>query len=603
MTEASDAEKKNATTQFCWARPRMKLARGHKIVECKTFSFLGVLLLGLAAPVSAHDWPQWGGTAARNMASAERGIPASFVPGKKDSDGSGIDLRTTQNVKWTAKLGNETYSSPAIAGGKVFIGTSDSTLQDPRFEQTGGGVLLCLDEATGRLLWRLVVPRLTTGRKSDDFDAMGLGICSSPAVDGDRVYVVTNRSEVLCLDANGMANGNDGPFLDEAPLRGPGGPSAGRTGAAGRRHHLAVRHDQLCRCFPMTPRRVPCSFSAMSCLWGRETASTTRSIAMPFGAELDCLGQADRPAPGRRQRANRRGGYFTANGRRRRWDGSAAGRWFSSAPATGCVTPSTPSQPPPTAAGLLHKVWSCDCTAPYRRDSRGKAIDYWSGDRREGRGNLNDGRFLSPCEIIGTPVFYKNRIYVAIGQDPQHGRGRGLLTCIDATKTGDITSSGKIWSYDKIDRSLSSVSIADGLVYAADMPGRVHCLDAESGQCYWVHDCQSDIWTSTLVVDGKVFVGTRKGFCVLAAGRYPEAPGHRSGWGRPSAPCRWLRMGRCTSLRSAICGPSKTRIAKPCFRNRHDQRAGRSLRPAPIRIAGARNPGNTRFDRVGDSNF
>ncbi len=151
----------------------------------------------------------------RTMSAIARGIPASFVPGKKASDGSGIDLRTTQNVKWVAKLGNETYSSPVVADGKVFIGTSDSTLADPRFEQTGGGVLLCLDEATGRLCWRLVVPRLTTGRRSTDFDAMGLGICSSPAVDGNRVYVVTNRDEVLCLDVNGMINGNDGPFTDE----------------------------------------------------------------------------------------------------------------------------------------------------------------------------------------------------------------------------------------------------------------------------------------------------------------------------------------------------------------------------------------------------
>jgi outer membrane protein assembly factor BamB len=173
--------------------------------------------------------------------------------------------------------------------------------------------------------------------------------------------------------------------------------------------------------------------------------------------------------------------------------------------------------------GFLQKVWSYDCTAPYRLDSAGKAIDYWSGDRREGRGNLDDGRFASPCEIIGTPAFYENRVYVAIGQDPQHGRGRGLLTCIDAMKTGDITSSGKIWSYDKIDRSLSSVSIADGLVYAADTPGRVHCLDAETGRCYWMHDCRSDIWTSTLVADGKVFVGTRNGLCVLAAGKSPAA--------------------------------------------------------------------------------
>ena len=189
----------------------------------KTFSSFGIVVLGWATAASGRDWPQWGGTEARNMSSAERGIPASFVPGKKSADGSGVDLRTTQNVKWTARLGSQTYSSPAIAGGKVFIGTNDSTLTDPRFEQTGGGVLLCLDEATGRLLWRLVVPRLTTGRKSTDFDAMELGICSSPAVDGDRVYVVTNRNEVLCLDANGMANGNDGPFLDERHYEVPAG--------------------------------------------------------------------------------------------------------------------------------------------------------------------------------------------------------------------------------------------------------------------------------------------------------------------------------------------------------------------------------------------
>jgi outer membrane protein assembly factor BamB len=155
-----------------------------------------------------RDWPQWGGSDGRNMAALDRGIPAAFVPGKKSSGGRGIDLTTTRNVKWVASLGTDVYSTPAVAGGRVFIGTSDGNLDDPRFVRTGGGVLLCLDEATGKLLWRLVVPRLTTGPKSRDFDAMGLGICSSPTVDGNRVYIVTNRNEVLCLDAEGMAHGN-----------------------------------------------------------------------------------------------------------------------------------------------------------------------------------------------------------------------------------------------------------------------------------------------------------------------------------------------------------------------------------------------------------
>ncbi|MBM4021943.1 MAG: hypothetical protein FJ284_06850 [Planctomycetes bacterium] len=35
-------------------------------------------------------------------------------------------------------------------------------------------------------------------------------------VDSDRVYLVTNRCEAICLDADGMAEANDGPFTAEA---------------------------------------------------------------------------------------------------------------------------------------------------------------------------------------------------------------------------------------------------------------------------------------------------------------------------------------------------------------------------------------------------
>ncbi|MFC1806543.1 PQQ-binding-like beta-propeller repeat protein, partial [Planctomycetota bacterium] len=42
-----------------------------------------------------------------------------------------------------------------------------------------------------------------------------LGVCSSPTIDGDRVYAVTSRCEVVCLDVKGLADGNDGPFRDE----------------------------------------------------------------------------------------------------------------------------------------------------------------------------------------------------------------------------------------------------------------------------------------------------------------------------------------------------------------------------------------------------
>ena len=562
----------------------MKLARGFMRVQCKTFSFLGIVLLGWATAASARDWPQWGGTGTRNMSSAERGIPASFVPGKKGSDGSGIDLRTTQNVKWTAKLGNETYSSPAIAGGKVFIGTSDSRLTDPRFEQTGGGVLLCLDEATGRLLWRLVVPRLTTGRKSTDFDAMELGICSSPAVDGDRVYVVTNRNEVLCLDANGMANGNDGPFLDERHYEVPAGHPPVEPGPQDA--DIIWRFDM--NSLPVFPHDAAASSVLVFgdvLFVGTGNGVDNKKHPLPAAPSLIAL---DKRTGRLLATDNEQIGARVFHGQ---WSSPSLG-WVGNRPLVFygagdgvCYAFDADHRDRATAPGSCIKSGLTTALPRIAWTSHGKAIDYWSGDRREGRGNLDDGRFMSPCEIIGTPVFYKNRIYVAIGEDPQHGRGRGLLTCIDATKTGDITSSGKIWSYDQIDRSLSSVSIADGLVYAADMPGRVHCLDAETGQCYWVHDCQSDIWTSTLVVDGKVFVGTRKGLCVLAAGRYPKVLATI----RLGSPIRAMPVAANGTLYVAS---QQYLWAVEDSRQNHSSTlatttvAGRSFRRTPVRISG-----------------
>ena len=167
----------------------------------------------------------------------------------------------------------------------------------------------------------------------------------------------------------------------------------------------------------------------------------------------------------------------------------------------------------------LRKVWSFDCNPPEYKFQDGKPINYRDGDKRQNRGNKNDGAFVGPSEIIATPVFHNNRVYVATGQDPAHGRGKGILHCIDATQTGDITTSGKVWSYTDIDRTISTVSIADGLLYVPDIAGRVHCLDAATGKPYWVHDAKAEIWSSALVADGRLYIGTKKGLLVMAAGK------------------------------------------------------------------------------------
>jgi outer membrane protein assembly factor BamB len=155
---------------------------------------------------------------------------------------------------------------------------------------------------------------------------------------------------------------------------------------------------------------------------------------------------------------------------------------------------------------VLKTVWSCDCNPADYRMADGKVVPY-----RNRRG---------PSEVIATPVFYNNRVYVSVGQDPLHGSGAGCLTCMDATKTGDITDSGVVWRYRDIDRTLSTVSIADGLLYIADYGGTLHCLDLETGKLVWKHDTESFLWASTLVADGKVYLGDKAGnLWIFAAGR------------------------------------------------------------------------------------
>jgi len=45
---------------------------------------------------------------------------------------------------------------------RACAGANDALVDPARFAVTKGSVLVCLDEATGQRLWRLVIPRLRT---------------------------------------------------------------------------------------------------------------------------------------------------------------------------------------------------------------------------------------------------------------------------------------------------------------------------------------------------------------------------------------------------------------------------------------------------------
>ena len=434
------------------------------------------------------------------MVSDETALPDTFDP------------KESINVIWTARLGSMTYASPIVAGGKVYIGTCNPTPQDDRLPGDRG-VLLCLKESDGKLLWRLVVPKLWAVKYGDWHNT---GITSPPTVAGERAYLVTHLSEVLCLDANGLANGNDGPFKDEARHmagRGEDPIELRKTDA-----DIVWRYDMRKELGVNPHNATNCSILLRDGLLYVCTSNgvdwTHKVIPNPRAPSLIVLDAKT----GRLIATENAGiGRHVFHGQ---WSSPSFGKvaqkplvFFGGGDGV-CYAfePAAAGAKPTKTPATLKTAWR------YQGDTVGR----WIPGAAATRPPNPDG----PSVIIGMPVFHDNRVYVAVGGDPWHGKRTGALHCIDATKTGDITRSGRIWSYERLGRSIATPAIKDGLVYIAGHGGRVHCLDAETGKPYWVHDAGGEICGSTLLADGKIHVGTtRRSLWVLAVGKTKKVIG------------------------------------------------------------------------------
>lgn len=467
----------------------------HPHLACRPFRHWPTLfpllcVLIATGPAPGADCPQWGQRYSRNMISAETGLPGSFDPA------------TGRNVKWVVPLGTETYATPIVAGGRVFIGTNNENPRDPR-HQGDRGILLCLNESDGSLCWQLIAPKLADDRYKDWPEA---GMVSPPTVDGDRVYMMTNRNEVICLDLHGLADGNDGPYQDEARRAVPSGTQPVALGKADA--DILWLYD-----IPIEIGLFPHdSAHGSPLIHGRFMYVNTNSGLKGSHQEL------------RMPEAPSLIVFDKMTGRLIAQDNEGIGpRIFHStwsSPALGTVEGRTliffcggdgvvyafeplTSVPPPGTVVNLKRVWRYDCdpTAP-----------------KENVHQYIRNRKVSPSNIKSMPVFHNNRVYVTVGGDIWWGKEQAWLKCIDATLTGDITHDGGLWSYPVERHCCSTPSISNGLVFVADCGRNVHCVDAETGKPYWTHRCKGDMWASTLVADGKVYIGARRGdFWILAA--------------------------------------------------------------------------------------
>ena len=418
----------------------------------------GLLALATLIPAShvEKDWPMWGGTPDRNMVSNMTGVPDSW------------DIATKKNIRWMGALGSQSYGNPVVGAGIVVVGTNNEALKDPK--QAGDrGVLMAFRESDGEFLWQHANEKLAAGRVNDwPFQ----GVCSSPLIEDGIVYYVSNRGEVVALDSKGFANGNDGPYKEEK-LTGP--------------------HDA----------DILWKFDMMEEV-GAQPHNMSNSAPVIHGDLLY---------------------VSTSNGQ----DESHVNVPSPKAPAIIALNKKTGKlvwEDNPVGDKILHGQWSSAAVGPIGGVTQvviGQGDGWVRGyDAKDGKRlwwfDLNPKDSVWPKtrnEVIATPIIVNGVVYIANGQDPEHGEGVGHLYAIDGTKRGDITTSGKIWHYGDIRRSISTGALKDGLLYYADFSGFLHCVDAKTGKAYWKHDMLAAVWGSPIIVNDKVYLGDEDGDVVV----------------------------------------------------------------------------------------
>ncbi len=459
--------------------------------------------------VGPSDWPQWAGSHLRNNVTDQPNVPIEW------------DVETGKNIRWSMPLGSETYGNPVIANGKVYVGSNNGAGYIERYPANVDlGVLLCFNEADGTFLWQHSNEKLPQGRVHDWPEQ---GICSAPMVDGGRMWYVTSRGEVVCLDVEGFHDDeNDGASDEKAT----GTNDADVVWAYDMMKELDVRQHNMCSCsvtavgdllFVVTSNGVdeghanlPAADAPSFICLKRSTGELVWADNTPGGNVLH--GQWSSPT------------YAVLGGVPQVLFGSGDGWLYSFDPAG--------------EAGKGKLLWKFDCNP---KDS---FYELGPGATRN--------------HVIATPVVYDGLVYVGVGEDPEHGEGKGHLWCIDPTKRGDVSrtivyngdpanptaiahkrlqalvakdgdferdnpNSAVVWEYvgegaeaddfeTTMHRTCGTVAIKDDLLFVSDFSGVFHCLDAKTGKAYWTYDMFSASWASPLIVEDRVYISDEDGY-------------------------------------------------------------------------------------------
>ena len=381
---------------------------------------------------------------ARNMATTA----ADGVPAAPDPDGPGL--------LWSVPLGTESYTSPVVAGGRVFVGTNNERPRDPKIEGDHG-VLMALDVADGRLLWQATHAKLASGH-INDWPLQG--VCGTPTVDGDHVYYVSNRGELHKVRA---ADGASVWTLDMVSSLGV------------HPHHMSVSSPLVVdgRVFLHTSHGVDAE--------GKVPRPSAPSFLAVDDADGRVLWQDASPGTGIVDGQWSSPSYGRLGGRAQVIFPGGDGWVYSFAPATGKA------------------LWRFDAS---------QHVDTSQGRPRE---NL-----IAPAVLHDDRVY----IGVGHDPELGPGEGRLWAIDASGSGDVSKSAAAWSHAAEGFAGTLGAVAIEGDLLYGTDLNGFLHVLELDSGAPVWTYDTYAAVWAPPLVADGRVYVVDEDGdLAVLATGR------------------------------------------------------------------------------------
>ncbi len=436
---------------------------------------LGVMLVAAALTAAQNGPPRVRADLSRNSVNlTDKNPPLAW----------NVEEGKQKNIKWVQTTGGKGYCAPVVAGGRVFVSTANNRPRDPKVKGKRA-VLMCFAEQDGKFLWQNV-----HAMAPPEVDQQGEteGLCSTPSADGDRVYYITPGCIVVCAD---VATGKIAwtyDLMKQLKVY-PCITNSCRPLIVGDLVYV-VTGNGTGNMEKVAEPKAP-SFVALD----KKAGTLKWQSALP--GEKIIYGQWGSPA------------YAEVDGKGQVLFPGGDGVLYSLEPLTGEL------------------IWKFRCI-PVK------------GDKKEQK---------KPNYLVATPTVQGQRVYIGVGYGPDTPVGNpiGHLWCIDITKKGDVSpkndnfdpkapenkDSALVWHYggtlakkDELERTIqfgptiSSCAVQDGLLYAIEDQGFLHCLDAQTGKRQWVYDLSAGSFSAPYWVAGKVYAAADDGSVrIFAHGR------------------------------------------------------------------------------------